>query len=118
MDQLDKADAPLNGTHPGCMYAHGISPRTAILHLALLAVQKQTRDRRKLTSTEPLCRARVCTQTGAAISPMLNEGWPAFLASLSFLLTTNLIFGDASVLGAPQTLARPTHRHGVTRTRS
>jgi len=38
---------------------------------------------------------------------MLNTGWPALLAALSFLLTTNLsdsIFGD--VLGALQTLAR------------
>ena len=38
---------------------------------------------------------------------MLNAGWPALLAALSFLLTTNLsdsIFGD--VLGALQTLAR------------
>jgi hypothetical protein len=38
---------------------------------------------------------------------MLNAGWPALLAALSFLLTTNLsdpLFGD--VLGALQTLAR------------
>ncbi len=38
---------------------------------------------------------------------MLNAGWPALLAALSFLLTTNLsdpIFGD--VLGALQMLAR------------
>jgi hypothetical protein len=42
---------------------------------------------------------------------MLIAGCPALLASLSFLLTTNLsdsIFGD--VLGAPQTLAMPTQR--------
>jgi len=38
---------------------------------------------------------------------MLNTGWPALLAVLSFVLTTNLsdsIFGD--VLGALQTLKR------------
>jgi hypothetical protein len=38
---------------------------------------------------------------------MLNAGWPAGLAALSFLLTTNLsdpLFGD--VLGALQALAR------------
>ena len=38
---------------------------------------------------------------------ILNPGWPALLASLSFLLTmkpSNSIFGD--VLGAHQTLAR------------
>ena len=40
-----------------------------------------------------------------------------FSRSLSFILPTkNLIFGNASVLGAPQTLARPTH--GVTRSSS
>jgi hypothetical protein len=42
---------------------------------------------------------------------MLNADCPALLAPLSFLLTTNLsdtIFGD--VLGAPQTLTRPTSR--------
>jgi hypothetical protein len=41
------------------------------------------------------------------VRAILNPGWPALLASLSFLLTmkpSNSIFGD--VLGAPQTLAR------------
>jgi hypothetical protein len=41
---------------------------------------------------------------------MLNEGWPALLAALSFLLTSILsdpIFGD--VLDALQTLVRASH---------
>jgi hypothetical protein len=58
-------------------------------------------DPMTLPETEP---ARAGLQT---VRAMLNAGWPALLAALSFLLTTNLsdtIFGD--VLGALQTLAR------------
>ena len=58
-------------------------------------------DPNTLPETEP---ARAGLQT---VRAMLNAGWPALLAALSFLLTTNLsdsIFGD--VLGALQTLAR------------
>ncbi|KAI9452204.1 hypothetical protein F5148DRAFT_1237059 [Russula earlei] len=58
-------------------------------------------DPSTLPATEP---ARVGLQT---VRAMLNAGWPALLAALSFLLTTNLsdpLFGD--VLGALQALAR------------
>jgi hypothetical protein len=56
-----------------------------------------------LPETEP---ARAGLRT---VHAMLKAGWPALLAALSFLLTTDLsdsIFGD--VLGALQTLARTT----------
>ena len=58
-------------------------------------------DPATLPSTEP-ARAGLLT-----VRAMLNAGWPALLAALSFLLTTNLsdpLFGD--VLGALQALPR------------
>ena len=58
-------------------------------------------DPTMLPKTEP-ARARLRT-----VHTMLNAGWPALLAALSFLLTTNLsdsIFDN--ILGALQTLAR------------
>jgi hypothetical protein len=58
-------------------------------------------DPSTLPATEP-ARAGLLT-----VCAMLNAGWPALLASLSFLLSTNLsdaLFGD--VLGALQSLAR------------
>jgi hypothetical protein len=58
-------------------------------------------DPSTLPPTEP-ARAGLLT-----VCAMLNAGWPALLAALSFLLNTNLsdaLFGD--VLGALQSLAR------------
>jgi len=62
-------------------------------------------DPTTLPETEP---ARAGLRT---VRAMLNAGWPALLAAVSFLLTTNLsdsLFGDA--LGALQTLARAAGR--------
>lgn len=59
-------------------------------------------DPSTLPETELLARTGLQT-----VRAMLNAGWPALLAALSFLLTTNLsdpLFGD--ILGALQALAR------------
>lgn len=120
IDQLDKADAPLIpeayiyllGVQCLVSLSDGFAGYTFPLYNTL-AVQKPPAgstesvrapgplDPTTLPETEP---ARAGLQT---VRAMLNAGWPALLAALSFLLTTNLsdpIFGD--VLGALQTLAR------------
>ena len=120
IDQLDKADAPLIpeayiyllGVQCLVSLSDGLAGYTFPLYNTL-AVQKPPAgstepvrapgplDPTTLPETEP---ARVGLQT---VRAMLNAGWPALLAALSFLLTTNLsdsLFGD--VLGALQTLAR------------
>ena len=120
IDQLDKADAPLIpeayiyllGVQCLVSLSDGLAGYTFPLYNTL-AVQKPPAgsmesvrapgplDPTTLPETEP---ARAGLRT---VRAMLNAGWPALLAALSFLLTTNLsdsIFGD--VLGALQTLAR------------
>ena len=120
IDQLDKADAPLIpeayiyllGMQCLVSLSDGLAGYIFPLYNTL-AVQKPpagstepvrapgSLDPTTLPETEP---ARDGLQT---VRAMLNAGWPALLAALSFLLTTNLsdsIFGD--VLGALQTLAR------------
>ena len=120
IDQLDKADAPLIpeayiyllGVQCLVSLSDGLAGYTFPLYNTL-AVQKPLAgstepvrapgplDPSTLPETEP---ARAGLRT---VRAMLNAGWPALLAALSFLLTTNLsdsIFGD--VLGALQTLAR------------
>ena len=120
IDQLDKADAPLIpeayiyllGVQCLVSLSDGFAGYTFPLYNTL-AVQKPPAgstepvrapgplDPTTLPETEP---ARAGLQT---VRAMLTAGWPALLAALSFLLTTNLsdsIFGD--VLGALQTLAR------------
>jgi hypothetical protein len=120
IDQLDKADAPLIpeayiyllGVQCLVSLSDGFAGYTFPLYNTL-AVQKPPAgstesvrapgplDPTTLPEKEP---ARAGLQT---VRAMLNAGWPALLAALSFLLTTNLsdpIFGD--VLGALQMLAR------------
>lgn len=120
IDQLDKADAPpipeayiyLLGVQCLVSLSDGIAGYVFPLYHTL-AVQKPPAgstetvrapgplDPTTLPETEP---ARAGLQT---VRAMLNAGWPALLAALSFLLTTNLsdpLFGD--ILGALQTLAR------------
>ena len=120
IDQLDKADAPL--IPEAYIYLLGVQCLVSLSDgfagyifplYNTLAVQKPPAgstepvrapgplDPATLPETEP---ARAGLQT---VRAMLNAGWPALLAALSFLLTTNLsdsIFGD--VLGSLQTLAR------------
>jgi hypothetical protein len=120
IDQLDKADAPLIpeayiyllGVQCLVSLSDGLAGYTFPLYNTL-AVQKPPTgstepvrapgplDPTTLPETEP---ARDGLRT---VRAMLNAGWPALLAALSFLLTTNLsdsLFGD--VLGALQALAR------------
>lgn len=120
IDQLDKADAPpipeayiyLLGVQCLVSLSDGLAVYVFPLYNTL-AVQKPPAgsaelvrapgplDPMTLPETEP---ARAGLET---VRAMLNAGWPALLAALSFLLTTNLsdpLFGD--VLGALQTLAR------------
>ena len=120
IDQLDKADAPpipeayiyLLGVQCLVSLSDGLAVYVFPLYNNL-AVQKPPAgstepvrapgplDPTTLPETEP---ARAGLET---VRAMLNAGWPALLAALSFLLTTNLsdpLFGD--VLGALQTLAR------------
>jgi len=120
IDQLDKTDAPpipeayiyLLGVQCLVSLCDGLAGYAIPLYNTL-AVQKRPAgspepvrapgplDPSTLPESEP---ARVGLQT---VRAMLNAGWPALLAALSFLLTTNLsdpLFGD--VLGALQALAR------------
>ncbi|KAI9435094.1 hypothetical protein H4582DRAFT_1817945 [Lactarius indigo] len=120
IDQLDKADAPpipdayiyLIGVQCLVSLSDGLAGYAIPLYTTL-AVQKPlpgsaepvrapgALDPSTLPQTEP-ARAGLLT-----VCAMLNAGWPALLASLSFLLSTNLsdaLFGD--VLGALQALAR------------
>jgi len=120
IDQLDKTDAP--PIPEGYIYLLGVQCLVslcdglagyAIPLYNNLAVQKPPAgspepvrapgplDPSTLPESEPAC---VGLQT---VRAMVNAGWPALLAALSFLLTTNLsdpLFGD--VLGALQALAR------------
>ncbi|KAH9049815.1 hypothetical protein EDB83DRAFT_2543167 [Lactarius deliciosus] len=120
IDQLDKADAPpipdayiyLLGVQCLVSLSDGLAGYAIPLY-STLAVQKPlpgsaepvrapgALDPSTLPPTEP-ARAGLLT-----VCAMLNAGWPALLAALSFLLNTNLsdaLFGD--VLGALQALAR------------
>ena len=120
IDQLDKTDAPpipeayiyLLGVQCLVSLCDGLAGYAIPLYNTL-AVQKPPAgssepvrapgalDPSTLPESEP---ARVGLQT---VRAMVNAGWPAMLAALSFLLTTNLsdpLFGD--VLGALQALAR------------
>ena len=120
IDQLDKTDAPpmpeayiyLLGVQHLVSLCDGLAGYAIPLYNSL-AVQKPPAgsaepvrapcllDPSTLPESEPAC---VGLQT---VHAMINAGWPALLAALSFLLTTNLsdpLFGD--VLGALQALAR------------
>ncbi len=120
IDQLDKADAPpipdayiyLLGAQCLVSLSDGLAGYAIPLY-STFAIQKPlpgsaetvrapgALDPSTLPPTEP-ARAGLLT-----VCAMLNAGWPALLAALSFLLNTNLsdaLFGD--VLGALQSLAR------------
>ena len=118
IDQLDKTDAPLIpeayiyllGMQCLVSLSDGLAGYTFPLYNTLTvqkppAGSKSVRapgplDPTTLPKTEP-AQARLRT-----VRVMLNAGWPALLAALSFLLTMNLsdsIFDD--VLGALQMLA-------------
>jgi hypothetical protein len=123
IDQLDKAGAPpipevylyLLGVQCLISLFDGLTTYAIPLYNTL-AVQKHLAgstefvcvpgplDPSTLSETKP---ARAGLET---VRAMLNAGWPALLAALSFLLTTNLsdpLFGD--ILGALQALARAAH---------
>ncbi|KAF8267460.1 hypothetical protein EI94DRAFT_1730637 [Lactarius quietus] len=120
IDQLDKADAPpipdayiyLLGVQCLVSLSDGLAGYAIPLYSSF-AMQKPPAgstepvrapgalDPSTLPDAEP-ARAGLLT-----VCAMLNAGWPALLAALSFLLGTNLsdaLFGD--VLGALQSLAR------------
>lgn len=118
IDQLDKADAPpipeayiyLLGLQCIASLCDGFATYTAPLYTSLMVQKPRTAgeapirapgalDPETLPSTEPARRGLI------AVRAMVSAGWPALLAALSFLLSTNLsddLFGD--VLSAHQAL--------------
>ncbi|KAF8500785.1 hypothetical protein F5888DRAFT_1793216 [Russula emetica] len=119
IDQLDKADAPLIpeayiyllGVQCIVSLSDGLAGHTFPFYNTLAVQKPPAGSSEPVRASGPLnpttlpeaepARARLRT-----VRAMLNAGWPALLADLSFLLTTKIsdsIFGD--VLGALQTLA-------------
>jgi hypothetical protein len=120
IDELDKADAPpipeayiyLLGVQCLVSLSDGLAGYVFPLYNTLVVQKPPAGSTETVRAPGPLDTttlpetelARAGLQT---VRVMLNAGWPALLAALSFLLTTNLsdpLFGD--VLGTLQTLAR------------
>jgi hypothetical protein len=120
IDQLDKADAPpipeayiyLLGVQSLVSLSDGLAGYSIPLYNTLAAQKPPAGSTEPMRAPGPLDPSTLpSTETARTglltVREMLNAGWPALLAALSFLLNTNLsdpLFGD--LLGALQALAR------------
>lgn len=127
IDQLDKADTPvipesyiyLLGLQCLVSISEGFAAATVPVFNALVVQRQRASGESSIKAPpaldiESLPEDASSTQQVKAVYGMLENGWPALLAALSFLIATNLsdeLFGD--VLQAYQNLANVAGKDGV-----